>query len=115
MKRYLIAVAVFCAIPARADETGLEALCAASGGQLKLTELSNVSRLDCTGSQVTWFRIQATAGESRTMVGYEAARPGNWRAAMEAAVSDLGKLCGDMTPSLQLSGNKVTASCRSAR
>ncbi|MBA3903119.1 MAG: hypothetical protein C0522_05495 [Rhodocyclaceae bacterium] len=115
MKRYLIAVAVFCALPAHADETALEALCAASGGQLKLTELSNVRRLDCAGSQVTWFRIHATAGESRTMVNYEATRPGSWRAAMEAAVSDLGKLCGDMTPSIQLSGNKVTASCRSAR
>lgn len=115
MKRCLIAIAVFCALPARADDAALEALCAASGGQLRLTELSNVRRQDCAGSQVTWFRIQATAGESRTMVNYEATRPGNWRAAMEAAVSDLGKLCGDMTPSLQLSDDKVTANCRSTR
>lgn len=33
MKRYLIAIAVFCALPARADEAALEAICAAAGGR----------------------------------------------------------------------------------
>jgi hypothetical protein len=113
MKRLLPLLALLCFGTAQADE--LEDLCAASGGQAKRTDISNVRRTDCAGPQVTWFHIRSTGAQGRTMVNYSASRPGDWRAALDAAAADLAKLCGELPPNLQLQGDRLSASCGSGK
>ncbi len=116
MKRLAVLLALLCLGTARADEAvDLDALCATAGGQARHTDISNVRRTDCAGPAVTWFHIQSTGAQGRTMVNYGASRPGNWRAAVDAAAADLAKLCGDLPPSLQLQDGKLSASCGSGR
>ncbi len=116
MKRLLPLFALLCLAPAHADEAAdLDALCAASGGQVKRTDISNVRRTDCTAPQVTWFHIRATGAQARTMVSYTATRPGGWRSALDAAAADLAKLCGDQPPNIQLQEEKLSASCGSGK
>lgn len=116
MKRLLPLLALFCLAAAHADEAAdLEALCRAGGGQAKRTDISNVRRTDCAGAQVTWFHIQSTGAQGRTMVNYSAARPGDWRAALDAAAADLAKLCGNLPPSIQLQEGRLSASCGSGK
>lgn len=118
MKRLLLPL-LLCAAglgPARADEAAdLDALCAAAGGQLKRTDISNVRRTDCAGQQVAWFHIRSTGSQGRTMVNYTATRAGGWRAALEAAAADISKLCGELPPNIQLQDGKISASCGSGR
>jgi hypothetical protein len=117
MKRLLptLILSLVC-LSVRADEAaGLDALCAASGGQIKRTDISNVRRTDCAGPQVTWFHIKSTGAQGRTMVNYSASRPGNWRGAVESAAADLAKLCGDLPPNLQLQDGRLSASCGSGK
>ena len=99
-----------------ADEAAdFDALCAATGGQAKRTDISNVRRTDCAAEQVTWFHIRSTGAQSRIMVNYSATRPGNWRAALDAAATDLARLCGDQPPNIQLQDGKLSASCGSGK
>ncbi|MBX3647596.1 MAG: hypothetical protein KF853_10755 [Rhodocyclaceae bacterium] len=116
MKRLLPLFALLCLAPAHADEAAdLDALCAAAGGQVKRTDISNVRRTDCAGPQVTWFHIHSTGTQGRTMVNYTATRPGGWRSALDAAAADLAKLCGDQPPNIQLEDGKLRASCGSGK
>jgi hypothetical protein len=116
MKPLALLLTLLCFGPARADEAAdLDALCAAAGGQLKRTDISNVRRTDCAGSQVTWFHIRSTGTQGRTMVNYTATRTGGWRGALEAASADLAKLCGDLPPNIQLQEAKLNASCGSGK
>ena len=116
MKRLLPLLALLSLGTARADEAAdLEALCAAAGGQLKRTDISNVRRTDCAGPAVTWFHIKSTGAQGRTMVNYTATRPGGWRAAVDAAAADLAKLCGELPPNIQLQDGKLSASCGSGK
>jgi hypothetical protein len=116
MKRLLPLLALLVFAAACADESAdLDALCAAAGGQLKRTDISNVRRTDCAGSQVTWFHIRSTGTQGRTMVNYTATRTGNWRPALDAASADLAKLCGDLPPNIQLQEAKLNASCGSGK
>jgi len=116
MKRLLPLFALLCLAPAHADESAdLDALCATAGGQARRTDISNVRRTDCAGPQVTWFHIKSTGAQGRTMVNYSAARPGDWRAALDAAAADLAKLCGELPPNLQLQDGKLSASCGSGK
>lgn len=116
MKRLFPLLALLALATAHADEAAdLDALCAAVGGQLKRTDISNVRRTDCAGPQVTWFHIRSTGTQGRTMVNYTATRPGGWRAALEAASADLAKLCGDLPPNIQLQEAKLSASCGSGK
>lgn len=116
MKRLLPLIALFVLASARADETAdLDALCAAAGGQIKRTDISNVRRTDCAGPAVTWFHIRSTGAQGRTMVNYTATRPGGWRGALEAAATDLARLCGDLPPNIQLQDGKLSASCGSGK
>ncbi len=117
MKRLLptLILSLAC-LAARADEAAdLDALCAAAGGQIKRTDISNVRRTDCTGPQVSWFHIRSTGSQGRTMVNYTATRPGGWRGAIEAAAADLAKLCGDLPPNIQFQDGKLSASCGSGK
>lgn len=115
MKR-LILLALLCCTPVRADEAAdLGALCAAAGGQIRRTDISNVRRSDCAAAQVTWFHIRSTGSQGRTMVNYSAARPGGWRAALEAAAADLARLCGDLPPDIRLQDGRLEASCGSGK
>lgn len=118
MKRPLL-ILLLCAAglgPARADEAAnLDALCAAAGGQLKRTDISNVRRTDCAGPQVTWFHIRSTGTQGRTMVNYAATRAGGWRGALEAAAADIATLCGDLPPNIQFQEGKITATCGSGK
>lgn len=118
MKRLLLPL-LFCTVcfgQARADEAaGLDALCAAAGGQAKRTDISNVRRTDCAGPQVTWFHIRSTGAQGRTMVNYSATRPGGWRSALDAAAADLLKLCGEQPPNIQLQEDKLSATCGSGK
>lgn len=116
MKRLLPFLALLVIAAARADEaTNLDALCAAAGGQIKRTDISNVRRTDCAGPQVTWFHIRSTGAQGRTMVNYTATRTGGWRGALEAASADLAKLCGDLPPNIQFQDAKLNASCGSGK
>jgi len=116
MKRLAFLFALLVIAAARADETAdLDALCAAGGGQIKRTDISNVRRTDCAGPQVTWFHIRSTGAQGRTMVNYTATRPGGWRSAVGAAAADLAKLCGDLPPNIQLQEAKLNASCGSGK
>ncbi len=116
MKRLFPLLALLVLATARADEAAdLDALCAAAGGQIKRTDISNVRRTDCTGPTVTWFHIRSTGTQGRTMVNYTATRTGGWRAALEAASADLTKLCGDLPPNIQLQEAKLNASCGSGK
>lgn len=116
MKRLLPLLALLCLAAARADEAAdLDALCAASGGQIRRTDISNVRRTDCTGVLATWFHIRSTGAQGRTMVNYNAARPGDWRAALDAAAADLAKLCGELSPAIQLQDGRLSASCGSGK
>lgn len=120
MKRPLL-ILLLCAAglglgPARADEAAnLDALCAAAGGQLKRTDISNVRRTDCAGPQVTWFHIRSTGTQGRTMVNYAATRAGGWRGALEAAAADIATLCGELPPNIQFQEGKITATCGSGK
>lgn len=113
MKRLLLLLTLLSLGTARAE--AIEDLCVASGGQVKRTDISNVRRIDCTGPNVSWFHIQSIGAQGRTMVNYGASRPGDWRAALDAAAADLAKLCGDLPPSLQLQDGKLSASCGSGK
>lgn len=113
MKRLLPLLALLCLGTARAD--ALADLCAASGGQAKRTDISNVQRTDCSGPSVNWFHIKSTGTQGRTMVNYSAARPGDWRAALDAAAAELARLCGELSPSIQLQDGKLSASCGSGK
>ncbi|MBM3391191.1 MAG: hypothetical protein FJY34_04345 [Betaproteobacteria bacterium] len=113
MKRLLPLMALLCLGTAQAD--ALDDLCAAAGGQAKRTDISNVRRTDCAGAQVTWFHIQSTGAQGRTMVNYSAARPGGWRAALDAAAADLARLCGELPPQIQLQDGRLNASCGSGK
>lgn len=116
MKRLAFLLALICLGSARADETtDLDTLCAAAGGQIKRTDISNVRRTDCAGPQVTWFHIRSTGAQGRTMVNYTATRTGGWRPALDAASADLAKLCGDLPPNIQLQDGKLNASCGSGK
>ena len=116
MKRLLPFLGLLVIAAARADEaTNLDALCAAAGGQIKRTDISNVRRTDCAGPQVTWFHIRSTGAQGRTMVNYTATRTGGWRGALEAASADLAKLCGDLPPNIQFQDAKLNASCGSGK
>lgn len=118
MKRLLptLILCAACLAPAFADEAAdLDALCAATNGQLKRTDISNVRRTDCASPQVAWFHIRSTGAQGRTMVNYTATRPGGWRGALDAAAADLARLCGDLPPSLQLQDGKLSASCGSGK
>ncbi len=116
MKRLVLLLTLLCFGPARADESAdLDALCAAAGGQIKRTDISNVRRTDCAGQQATWFHIRSTGTQGRTMVNYAATRTGNWRPALEAASADLAKLCGDLPPNIQFQDAKLNASCGSGK
>ncbi len=116
MKRLLPLFALLCLAPVHADEAAdLDALCAAAGGQVKRTDISNVRRTDCAGPQVTWFHIHSTGAQGRTMVNYTATRPGGWRSALDAAAADLARLCGNQPPNIQLQEEKLSASCGSGR
>ncbi len=116
MNRLLPLLALLCLTAARADEAAdLDALCAASGGQIKRTDISNVRRTDCAGPQVNWFHIRSTGAQGRTMVNYTASRPGGWRGALDDAAADLARLCGDMPPSIQLQEGKLGANCGSGK
>ncbi|MBZ0127204.1 MAG: hypothetical protein K8F32_12610 [Rhodocyclaceae bacterium] len=115
MKRLALLLILF-SLTARADESAdLDALCAAAGGQIKRTDISNVRRTDCAGPQVTWFHIRSTGTQGRTMVNYAATRTGNWRPALDAAAADLAKLCGDLPPNIQLQEARLNASCGSGK
>jgi len=48
-------------------------------------------------------------------VNYSAARPGGWRAALEAAAADLARLCGELPPNIQLQDDRLSASCGSGK
>lgn len=116
MKRLLLLIALLAVAAARADEAAdLDALCAASGGQFKRTDISNVRRTDCAGPQVAWFHIRSTGAQGRTMVNYAAARAGGWRGALEAAAADLATLCGELPPGIQLQEGRLVASCGSGK
>jgi hypothetical protein len=116
MKRLLPLLALFCLAAARADDAdGLAALCKAGGGEAKRTDISNVRRTDCAGAAVTWFHIKSTGAQGRTLVNYSAARPGDWRAALDAAAADLAKLCGELPPNIQLQDGRLSASCGSGK
>lgn len=116
MKRLLPLLALLVIGAARADEAAdLDALCAAAGGRIQRTDISNVRRSDCAGQQVTWFHIRSTGAQGRVMVNYAATRPGDWRAALDAAAADLAKLCGDLPPNLQLQDGKLGATCGSGK
>lgn len=116
MKRLLPLLALLVLVAARADEPAdLDALCAASGGQARHTDISNVRRTDCAAAQVTWFHIRSTGAQGRTMVNYTATRSGDWRAALDAAAAELARLCGDLPPTIQLQEGKLSASCGSGR
>lgn len=116
MKRLFPLLALLVLAAARADEaTNLDTLCAAAGGQIKRTDISNVRRTDCAGPQVTWFHIRSTGAQGRTMVNYTATRPGGWRGALDAASADLAKLCGDLPPNIQFQDGKLSASCGSGK
>jgi hypothetical protein len=116
MKRLFPLIALLVITTARADEAAdLDALCAAAGGQIKRTDISNVRRTDCAGPAVTWFHIRSTGTQGRTMVNYTATRPGGWRAALDAAAADLAKLCGDLPPNLQFQEARLNASCGSGK
>lgn len=116
MKHLFLLLALLAFATAHADEAAdLDALCAAAGGQVKRTDISNVRRTDCAGPQVTWFHIRATGTQGRTMVNYSATRPGGWRSALDAAAAELARLCGDQPPNIQLQEEKLSASCGSGR
>jgi hypothetical protein len=118
MKRLLLPLllTVACLGAARADEAAdLDALCAAAGGQARRTDISNVRRTDCAGSQVTWFHIKSTGSQGRTRVNYSATRPGDWRAALDAAAADLRTLCGELSPGIQFQEGKLNATCGSGK
>lgn len=116
MKRLALLLSLLCVGPARADESAdLDTLCAAAGGQIKRTDISNVRRTDCAGPTVTWFHIHSTGTQGRTMVNYTATRMGGWRAALDAAAADLVKLCGDLPPNIQLQEAELSASCGSGK
>jgi hypothetical protein len=116
MKRLLPFLALLVLTSARADEAAdLDALCAAVGGQIKRTDISNVRRTDCAGPQVNWFHIRSTGTQGRTMVNYTATCSGGWRAALDAAAADLTKLCGDLPPNIQLQEARLNASCGSGK
>lgn len=116
MKRLVLLLTLLCLGPARADEAAdLDALCAAVGGQIKRTDISNVRRTDCAGPQVNWFHIRSTGTQGRTMVNYTATCSGGWRAALDAAAADLTKLCGDLPPNIQLQEARLNASCGSGK
>jgi len=111
MKATLLLLALLVAGTVHADEAELEKLCAASGGQLKRAALSGVQRLDCAAGKVSWFRV--VTGGAKMVGHYEATRDGPWRPALDAGLSEIAVICGELPPQLQFDRHKLIADCGS--